>query len=111
MKKRLESIVTVGDGDELYPSFFDDVLFAIPHVIDYRVTVLRQHGNDCLRFTIEMIAENADTVAFIKKQLRSIPLIAKNLATGKMPEPTVAICRWGTLDAVDRAKKMIVDRR
>ena len=44
VKKRLESIATVGDGDEIYPSLFDDVLFEIPGVVDYQVIATREGG-------------------------------------------------------------------
>jgi phenylacetate-CoA ligase len=34
VKKRLESIVVIGEEDQMYPALFDDTLFEIPGLID-----------------------------------------------------------------------------
>jgi phenylacetate-coenzyme A ligase PaaK-like adenylate-forming protein len=111
VKKRLESIVTLGSGDAMYPALFDDVLFEVPGLIDYQVVVSSVEGMDRLDFKIEMIGECADRISEIKKKLLSAPLIAKNLAAGRMKEPGLELAGFGALQSAGRAKKMIVDRR
>jgi phenylacetate-CoA ligase len=111
VRKRLESIITIGDGDEIYPALFDDALYEIPGLMDYQVVVTREGNKDRLRFKIEMTRENADPIPEINRKLLSEPVIAKNIAAGTMVAPAIEIVGWGTLKSASRAKKMIVDRR
>ena len=73
VRKRLESIVFIGDGDLLYPTLFDDVLFGIPGLIDYQLVVLREQGKDHLHFKIEMISGHENVIPEIKKRLLLSP--------------------------------------
>ena len=57
VKKRLETIAIIGDGDEMYPALFDDVLFEIPDLVDYQVIVTGADGRDRLDFRIELISD------------------------------------------------------
>ncbi len=111
VKRRLETIVTIGNGDEIYPAFFDDVLFAMPGLIDYQVSVLRQQGKDLLFFKAETTEESRDAARTIEKILQATPLIAKGIAAGSMMEPVVELAAPGTLLGEGRTKKMVVDRR
>ena len=111
VRKRVDSIIPIGDGDQLYPTLFDDVIFGIPGLIDYQLVVMQAEGKDRLHFKIEMISKNPDAIPAIKKQLLSAPLVAKNITSGKMTEPTVEPVGWGSLKSTSRTKKMILDRR
>jgi phenylacetate-CoA ligase len=111
IRKRLESIATIGGADEIYPALFDDALFEIPGLMDYVVMVTQKSGLDHLAFKIEMAAEQTGMIAEIRRKLLSTPVIAKNLAIQKMVEPGIELVRCGGLQSVGRAKKMIVDRR
>jgi phenylacetate-CoA ligase len=111
VKKRLESIVKVGDGDEMYPALFDDVLFEVPGIIDYQVLVTRQDNNYRLDFKIEMIEEGEDRLTEIRNKLLAAPIVASNIAAGKMLVPRMETVGSGALQSVGREKKMILDRR
>ena len=111
VKKRLESIVEIGNGDEIYPSYFDDLLFEISGLIDYQMTVTREKDKDRLDFKIEMISRPQKSASEVKRKLLSAPVVAKNIAAGSMAAPRIDIVGWGSLQSVDRAKKMIIDRR
>ena len=111
VKKRLESIVRLEGGDEVYPVFFDDRRCEIPGLIDYQLTVTRREGKECLSFRIEMMPGCTTGIPEIRQKLLATPLIKKNMAAGRMAEPAVEIVGWGTLRTADRAKKLIVDRR
>jgi phenylacetate-CoA ligase len=108
VKKRLESIATIGDGDEIYPALFDDVLFEIPGLVDYQVTATRENGRDHLAFKVEMACDRAGEISEIRNKLRSAPFIAKNLSAQRMLEPGIELVPWGGLQSVGRAKKLIV---
>jgi len=111
VKKRLESILEIGDGDEIYPTFFDDVLFEVPGLIDYQVTVTGEENKDRLDFKVEMISTTETSASKIERRLLSVPIIAKNIAAGRMADPRVDMVAWEALKSVGRAKKMIVDHR
>jgi phenylacetate-coenzyme A ligase PaaK-like adenylate-forming protein len=111
VKKRLELIATLAGGDEVYPTLFDDLLFEIPGLIDYRLALIRHEDKDRLDFKIEMQFECPDILPEIRRKLALAPIIAKNIAAGGMAEPRIEILPWGALKTAERAKKMIVDQR
>ncbi len=111
VRKRLESIIAIGEGDEMFPSLFDDVLFEIPGLIDYQVAVTRQGDKDRLDFKIEMTPECMDSMPEINRKLLSTPILEKNINAETMVTPGIEIVEQGSLRSVNRAKKMIVDRR
>jgi phenylacetate-CoA ligase len=111
IKKRLETIVVMENGDEMYPALFDDVLFEVPGIVDYQVSVTREKNKDRLCFTIEMTPGGKSSIAEIHEKLLSAPMVARSLAAGTMMEPAVELVGWGSLQSASRAKKMIVDRR
>jgi len=110
VKKRLETIAIIGDGDEMYPALFDDVLFEIPDLVDYQVIVTGADGRDRLDFRIELISDRKP-IPEIAQKLLSAPIIEKNIAAGKMLPPRIELVEPGSLQLIGRAKKMILDRR
>ena len=111
VRKRLESIVTLGNGAEMYPALFDDLLFSIPDVIDYEVKFLRHEKKDRLDFKIEIARERRNILMEIDRKIRSSPAIAENTADGNMSPPQVELVSMGALATAGRAKKMIVEIR
>jgi phenylacetate-CoA ligase len=111
VKKRLELMATLAGGDEVYPTLFDDLLYEIPGLIDYRLALIRHEDKDRLEFKIEMQSEHPDLLPEIRKRLELAPIITKNIAAGRMEEPRVELLPWGALKTAERAKKMIVDHR
>lgn len=111
VRKRLESIVRVSGGDEMYPTLFDDALFEIPGLIDYQVILARQKNRDLFDFKIEMACERPGLASEVTKKLFTVPMIERNVAAGRMLAPRVELVGWGALLPMSRAKKMIVDRR
>jgi len=111
VRKRLESIVTLQNGAVMYPTLFDDLLFSIEGIIDYRVRLQRDENRDRLNFEIETARGGEDLMAEINRTLQSAPVIESNRYNGSMSEPRVELVRLGTFKTADRAKKMIVDCR
>jgi phenylacetate-CoA ligase len=111
VKKRLEAIVRIGDGDEMYPSLFDDTLFDFRGLIDYQVVLTREGKKDRLDFKIEMICPSAESSREIAEKLLTEPIIERNIAAGRMALPKVELVGSGALRASGREKKLIVDRR
>jgi phenylacetate-CoA ligase len=111
VKKRLELIVTLAGGDEVYPTYFDDLLYQIPWLIDYQLAIIQYEGMDRLDFKIEVQSGCSDRMPEIRKKLELAPVITKNMAAGRMAEPCIELLPWGALKTAERSKKMIVDRR
>ena len=109
--KRLESIVQIGEDDEIYPAMFDEAIFSIPEVIDYQVTVGKVGDRDTLFFKAEVTREGKDIYEAINKAVLSHPLIPKNVQTNKMALPRIELVPQGTLRRLTRAKKVIIDER
>jgi phenylacetate-coenzyme A ligase PaaK-like adenylate-forming protein len=107
VRKRLESIVTPEGGDPIYPSLFDDALFEIPEIVDYRIALTRPEGKDRLEFEIEVFSQEPDILKKIHGKLLSMPVIARNVAMGAMLDPTVGLVDYGALRASAIGKKLI----
>ncbi len=106
--KRIESIIRLGEEDEIYPALFDEVLFQIPEVIDYQAILDKKGSQDCLVIKVEMMKGMSREV---EQAISSLAPIKRNLAAGRMAKPEVEIVAQGTLRKVSRAKKLILDRR
>lgn len=111
VRKRLETIVTLDSGAGIYPAFFDDVLFGVDGLVDYQLLVTRHGGKERLEFRIEMSGTSPDAVSTIRTKLLAVPEIAEGVTGGKMAAPSVELVPSGSLSRVERAKKLIIDRR
>jgi phenylacetate-CoA ligase len=109
--RRLESVVKVGDGDEVYPSLFDELLYQIPQVVDYQVILSRANGKDSLNFVVEVTQIETDIEQKIKETLQGSSLMQRNISAKRMTEPNLELVGLGELRRSGRAKKMIVDNR
>ena len=103
--RRREAIVKTSAG-ELYPSIFDEMLFSLPDIIDYQLTVSRSGDNDILSFKIETNQEDNSTKETIYKTLQNHPVIRRGLQLS----PIEFVSR-GALTRMSRAKKLILDMR
>ena len=108
IRKRLESIVTLDGGDEIYLSLFDDVLFEVSGLMDYQVMLTRRDGKEHMELTVEMSSPDTALLPDIYRKLLVLTPIARSVAAGRMTEPTI---HFGDLKSAGGAKKRIVDNR
>jgi phenylacetate-CoA ligase len=109
--KRLEAIVKTSAGDELYPSMFDDILFNIPDIVDYQVTLGKEGDMDVLLLKVELTRESGDIREAISKAIQSHAPIQSNVQASRMALPRVELVPQGTLMRFSTAKKLIIDGR
>ena len=109
--RRLEGIAKIGSGDEIYPAMFDELIFTIPEVIDYQMTLGKEEGRDTLLFQVEVTTESQHIREAISKVVLSHPLIRKTVDANKVALPKVELVSQGTLKRLTRAKKLIIDER
>ena len=102
VRRRLESIIRLGNGLEIYPALLDDALAGIPEILDYRVIVTRHGDKDCIEFTIETARHWPELRVGIESSLKWLTQAAA-LKIQLLPK--------GAFDSPGSAKKMIVDRR
>jgi len=111
IKKRLDAIVKLKSGVELYPTVFDDLIYSFPNVVDYQVILSHKTNRERLGFTIEVTDETEDLPGRICRSLHEMPVIADSMAAGTMDAPLVKGVPMGRLKSVERAKKLIIDDR
>jgi len=109
--RRLEAIVKIGGGNEIYPAVFDELIFSIVSVIDYQLTLGKEGDRDVLLFKVEVTKESEDIHEAINRAILGHPLIRKNLKANRIALPRVELVSRGTLTRLSRAKKLIIDNR
>jgi phenylacetate-CoA ligase len=109
--RRLEAIVKISNGDEIYPSLFDDCLFNIAEVTDYQLILGKEGDKDSLLFKVEVTSKSEAIQAAINSALSSHPTIRKNREANSLALPKVELVDKGTLTRFTSAKKLIVDQR
>jgi phenylacetate-CoA ligase len=102
VKKRLESVIHLSSGQEIYPALLDDLLSGVPGIMEYRVVVTRQGSRDCLEFGIEAVEQRKELLMELEARLKRLTQSA---------ELKLELLPRGALAAPGRAKKMIVDHR
>jgi phenylacetate-coenzyme A ligase PaaK-like adenylate-forming protein len=111
VRKRLESILQLQSGDELYPSLLDDLLFEVSGLVDYQAVLERHGGKEKLCVKIEMANPQRNSKSEIIHRLSEAPAIARAIALGTMQIPELDFVNPGALKIASRAKKLISDQR
>ena len=111
VNRRLETIVKVGQGDEIYPALFDELIFGIPDIVDYQLNLRKKGNKDVLHFKIEANKGNDDLRNMITEKVLDHPLARKNISGGFMLLPEIEVVDPGALVRMTRAKKLIIDER
>jgi phenylacetate-CoA ligase len=111
ISRRLEGVVKIGKEDEIYPAIFDELIFGVPEVIDYQLTLGEEGDKDILLFQVETTRESHHISESIIKTVLGHPLIRKNIEAGRMALPRAELVGRGALRRMTRAKKLIIDGR
>ncbi len=81
---RVESAITIDDGICIHPTLFHEVLFRIPQVIDYEVSLNSRAGLDLLSFDVEVSRLDDSLHEDVMCTLRGAPVLkgVKHLRVG-----------------------------
>jgi phenylacetate-coenzyme A ligase PaaK-like adenylate-forming protein len=109
--RRLESVVRIGEGDEIYPALFDEALYTIPDVVGYEMSVSQDNAKDSLTFQVEIARKGAAVEELMREMILKVPPVQKNVKRGKMSTPKIQLVIPGSLPKGTRAKKLIKDVR
>lgn len=109
--RRLESVVIIGEGDEIYPAMFDEALYTISDVVGYEVSINKDGVKDSLTFQVEIARTGASVEELVIGVILKVPPVHKNVKMGKMAMPEIQLVTPGSLRKSTRAKKLIKDIR
>jgi phenylacetate-CoA ligase len=112
VRGRLDHVVIIGNGCNIYPDEIDRAVFGVPGVADYQLTVDREGYQDILGLTVESTEPIEALEEELKQNFVGIRLLRRNI----LERRTIVFGEFkavppGTLSA-DRMKTVrIVDRR
>lgn len=109
LMRRMDSIVMLAGGDEIYTSLFDDAVYTVPDVTDYQVFLVRKDGRERLVFRIELLRERAVAETEVAQAIMGIPQIAASIASGSMASLRIELVEQGVLKSRGRSKRLILD--
>ncbi len=112
LPKRVGLILKIGDGEQIYTSLFDEVLYQIPELIDYRIFIDRDGDIDTLNCKVEVLGNPSDIEEKVSQQLLAISPVQKSVQAGLLVNPVIELVERGVLRRGGRRmKRRIVDNR
>ncbi|MBW1768550.1 MAG: phenylacetate--CoA ligase family protein [Deltaproteobacteria bacterium] len=110
--KRVALIAEIGKQEKIYTSLFDEALYRIPDLVDYRVFLSREDGKDSMLCKVEILGNGNKIKERVTGELLTIPPIRKSIGSDLMTHPEVEIVERGVLRRGGRSlKRRIVDNR
>lgn len=110
VSKRVKSMVKMGKGDEIYIALFDEAVYTVPEVIDYRVILEKDGKKESLIIKAEVTRKGKRVEENIYNAMLKIPQVRGNIDAGRMTEPKVELAKRGTLKRKGREKRTIEER-
>ncbi len=117
--KRVALISEIGEQEKIYTSLFDEALYQIPKLVDYRIFLSKENGKDSMVCKVEVLGDG-DTVGDrlsviggqVIGQLLGIPAVRKSIDADLLALPEIEIVERGVLRRGGRSlKRRIVDKR
>jgi phenylacetate-CoA ligase len=112
IKGRTDKMVTIGSGDNIYPTAFDNVIHNITGVIDYQIELIRKNNKDHLTVYIESKSPDEKLKQTVNEALMSLPEIRNGIYESKtIEQPEIKILKPHTIDRKGVKAKKIIDNR
>jgi len=109
LPRRLELVVTLANGAELYSSIVDEAMYQIDALIDYRLFLRREDSLEC---QVELLQDDQDVLEEVERQLLSVDPIASAVSEGVLQRPKIIVVERGVLRRGGRScKRKILDER
>jgi len=109
--KRAGLVATIGQGKQIYPALFDDVLYAFSNLIDYRVFLARKGDKDCLTCKVELTEKEASLEEKLTEAILNIVPIRESLEANLLTQPRIEFVEPGEIKRAGRVKQRIIDNR
>ena len=104
--RRVGGIARIGRG-EIYPSLFDDALYEIPELIDYRIFLSKEGERDGLTCKAEVAREKGVEEGLLEAIL-NLPPIKESIEADLMTQPKIELVKLGELRRRERGKQRIM---
>jgi len=109
--KRVGLIATIGQGKQMYPALFDDVLYAFPNLIDYQVLLAKKGDKDCLTCKVELTEKEAKLEEKLTEAILNIAPIRESVEANLLTQPRIEFVEPGEIKRAGRVKQRIMDNR
>lgn len=109
--KRLESVVELGQGVNIYPGMFDEVVYQVPEVVDYQITVNGEVEGEIFDLAVEVTQDRTDLPQDIIERICSVACVQDLLDRRMLRIGEIVLLPPGGLKRGVRAKKIIEDKR
>lgn len=111
VSRRLESTVSLSQGVNIYPGMFDEVIYQVPQVVDYQITVNGNGDGEVIDLEVEVSENGADMGHQIAQKLSSVACLRDLLDRRLLRIGKIVLLAPGGLKRSVRAKKIILDKR
>jgi len=112
IKGRTDDLIPIGAGDNLFTARFDEVIFSIPEVEEYQISLDKKDGKDLINITVETSSTNEKTIKKILDAVMKMPEIKNGVNISKtIDTPLVKLVKPNTFDRNSIKIRRIVDNR
>lgn len=109
--KRVGLMARIGQGKHVYPALFDDVLYAFPDLIDYRLFLAKEGNKDCLTCKVELMEKRAKLEEKLTEAILNIAPIKESIEANLLAPPRIEFVELGEIKRAGRIKQRIIDDR
>ncbi|HOO46067.1 MAG TPA: hypothetical protein PLM29_07560 [Deltaproteobacteria bacterium] len=98
-------IVKIGENEKIYSSLFDEALHQIPELVDYRIFISKENGQDVLECVAEIFGDTTGKEDLLMEQLLTIPPVRKSLDRNLLAPLHIRFTKRGELRRGGRTQK------
>jgi phenylacetate-CoA ligase len=109
--KRLGLMTAIGQGKQIYPALFDDVVYAFPNLIDYRILLAKKGDRDCLTCKVELTEKEPRLEEMLTESLLNITPIRESFEADLLTRPRIEFVAPEEIKRTGRVKQRIIDNR
>ncbi len=110
--KRIALIAEIGAGEKIYTSLFDEVLYQVQDLVDYRIFLSKNNGKDVMLCKVEILGHGDNINERVSNKLFEIIAVRKSMEAGLLAQPEIEIVDRGVLRRGGRSlKRRIKDNR
>jgi phenylacetate-CoA ligase len=109
---RTDKMLTIGSGDNVYPSAFEDALFGLSFVIDYQIILTRENNKDHIEVIVEAEKQQSSYAKEIENAVLTLPEINDGISQSKTILPIkVTLVKPHSLNKKRVKVQRLVDKR
>lgn len=112
IKGRTDDMIPIGAGDNLFTARFDEVIFSVPEVEEYRISFDKKDGKDLITITAETSSTNEKIRKKILDAFMKMPEIKNGVNVSKtIATPVVNLVKPNTFDRNSIKTRRLTDNR